>query len=249
MVKKQVSSLNYEYMPLQWDTDYFGIRSARVNLYGSVDESGQEEIIEFCKAYDFITIANFNNNTENNHWIGEKTDAFLADVNIQFLKVLANKPCDQDGETYVVNNYPHNEQILDIARKSFNFSRFFNDQRLPKTQAKNIYSYWTKCAFRQKNKYFVICERNGNIAGYILFSINEVDSVIQLIAVDEKYQGQKIGRTLVQTLEMFLIEKGINKIKVGTQLNNIVAAQFYSKIGFAYMSCGSIYHLWKGNDF
>ena len=40
-----MSSKNYELRPLQWDTDYFGVSSARVNLGGIVDEKGQEEII------------------------------------------------------------------------------------------------------------------------------------------------------------------------------------------------------------
>lgn len=240
-----MSSLNYECKPLQWDTDYFGVSSARVNLSGIVDEKGQDEIIEFCKDYEFVTISNLDNAKENNHWIGTRTNAFLADMNIQFLKVLADKPDYQDEKTYVVTNLSRNEQIVDIARKSFQYSRFFNDPKLPKTQAKNIYLHWTECAFGHENKYFVICEREGNVAGYILLSINDVSSVIELIAVEEKYQGQRVGKSLIQTMETFVIDKEIKKIKVGTQVNNISAAQFYSKMGFTYVSCGSVYHLWR----
>lgn len=240
-----MASKNYECKPLEWDTDYFGVSSARVNLSGVVDEKGQDEIIEFCKGYDFVTISNFNNLKENNHWIGNRTNTFLADMNIQFMKVLVGKPEHQDEKTYVVNNYPRNVQVVDIAGKSFLFSRFFNDLRLPQEQAKNIYLHWTECAFGQENKYFVICEREGNVAGYILFSINEDNSVIELIAVDEKYQGQRVGKSMIQTMESFVVVKGINNIKVGTQVNNISAAQFYSKMGFTYVSCGSMYHLWR----
>jgi len=169
---------------------------------------------------------------------------FLADMNIQFLKVLTDKPYP-DERSYVLNNYKRNEQVVKIAKDSFQYSRFFNDPRLPSVQAKNIYLYWTECAFEQENKYFVICEREDNIAGYILFSNNEDNSVIELIAVNEKYQGKRVGKSLIQTMESFVIEKGINKIKVGTQVNNISASQFYSKMGFAYIGCGSIYHLWR----
>lgn len=249
MVKKQVSSLNYECKPLQWDTDYFGVRSARVNLYGSVNESGQEDIIKYCRQYDFITIANFNNIAENNHWIGAKTNAFLVDVNIQFLKVIIDKTDYQKENIYVLNNYPRTEQIVNIASKSFQFSRFFNDPRLPEMQAKNIYSHWTQCAFEQENKYFVVCKKKGNIAGYILFSINENGSMIELIAVDGKYHGLGVGKSMIQAMGSFVIDHGINKIKVGTQVNNTSAAQFYSKLGFTYISCGSVYHLWWNNKF
>lgn len=245
VICNKIVNKNFECKPLQWDTDYFGVSSARVNLSGIIYENGQEEIIEFCKNYDFVTISNLDNIKENNHWIGNKTNAFLVDMNIQFLKVLADKTDNQGENTYVVNNLSRNEQILDIAKKSFNYSRFFNDPKLPKEQAKNIYLHWTECSFEQENKYFVVSEREGNVAGYILYFFNGDSSVIELIAVDEKYQGQGVGKSLIHTMQSSVIDQGIKKIKVGTQVNNISAAQFYNAMGFKYVSCGSLYHLWR----
>lgn len=244
MVKKLMNSKNYELIPLEWDTEYFGVSSARVNLSGIVEDGEQKEIIDFCKNYDFVTISNQNNIKENNYWIGNRTNAFLVDINIQFLKDITGKKI-YDEKTYVANNLSRNEQIINIANKSFKYSRFFNDQNLPTKQANNIYTYWTECAFNQEDKYFVISEIEGNIAGYILFSFNEDISVIELIAVDERYQGQRVGKTMINTLESYVIDKGNNKIKVGTQVDNIAAVQFYSAMGFMYVSCGSIYHLWR----
>lgn len=241
-----MSSKNYEFETLNWDTDYFSLSSAKVNLSGIIDKKSQEEIIKFCKGYDFVTISNLHNITENNHWIGNKTNAFLADMNIQFIKTLKEKPDYQDEKTYVSNCVPRNQQVVDIAGKSFNHSRFFNDPKLPQEQAHNIYVHWTECAFGLKNKYFVISKREGNVAGYILFSIKEDFSVIELIAVDVKYQGQRVGKSLIHAMESFVIDKGIRKIKVGTQVNNISATQFYNAVGFKYVSCGSVYHLWIG---
>ncbi len=238
-----MSSKSYECNSLKWDTDYFGVNSARVNLNGIVSEKNQDEIIKFCKKYDFITISNSNNIKENNYWIGNKTSAFLADLNIQFLKVIDKQEC-QVQDTYVANNFYRNEQIINIARKSFIYSRFFNDPKLPEEKAKNIYLHWTECAFDQKDKYFVICEKEGNVVGYILFSFKEDSSVIELIAVDEKYQGQKVGKSLINTMESFVIDLGIKKIKVGTQVNNKFAVQFYTAMEFKYVSCDSMYHLW-----
>lgn len=246
MCDKIVAS-NFECIPLQWDTDYFGVKSARVNLTGGViDKEHQNRIIEFSKNFNFITISNLNNIKENNQWLGSRTNAFMADMNVQFLKVLEDKMDYQDESTYVVNNFTRNENIIKIARDAFQYSRFFNDPNLPQKLAKNIYLHWTECAFSQDNKYFTVFDRVGQIAGYILFSLNmkEESSVIELIAVDEKYQGQRVGRTLINAMEAFVREKGIKKIKVGTQVDNISAVQFYSAVGFKYASCGSVYHLW-----
>jgi Acetyltransferases len=245
MVKKLMANKDYDCKPLQWDTDYFSVNSARVNLRASVDEKEQDEIIAFCKEYDFVTISNLDNIKENNQWIGERTNAFLSDMNIQFLKVLTHKSVFDDSNTYVTNKLSMNEQIVEIAKRAFNYSRFFNDPKLPKEQAGNVYLHWTECAFEQENKYFVITEREGNVAGYILFSISDDVSIIELIAVDKKFQGQKVGKSLVLNMESFVMNLGIKKIKVGTQVNNITAAQFYSAMGFKYVSCGSVYHLWR----
>jgi ribosomal protein S18 acetylase RimI-like enzyme len=240
---KLMSSKNYELIPLEWDTAYFGLSSAKVNLRGVVEMRGQEEIIEFCKNYDFVTIANNDNLKENNYWIGNMTNSFLTDVNIQLIKFLVDKPKNVLENTYVVNNLARNERILEIARGTFNHSRFFNDPKLPHQKAKNIYVHWTESAFSKDNKYFAIAEKEGNIIGYILFSIHEDTSVIELIAVDERYQGQRVGRTLVNRMESYVIDVGTRKIKVGTQVNNISAIQFYFAMRFKYMSTTSIYHL------
>lgn len=237
--------LTYECIPLKWDTEYFGVKSARVNLMGLVDTQDQEEIIKFCEKFDFVTISNHDNRKENNYWIGNKTNAFLVDMNIQFIKELTVSKNYMDEATYVVNKYVGNERVIEIANESFQYSRFFNDDQLSQKRKANIYSEWTKSAFEQVSKYFVICEINDRIAGYILFSFSEDSSVIELIAVDKKYQGKGVGKSLVKTMETFIMGKGINKIKVGTQVDNISAAQFYGTMGFKYISCGSNYHLWK----
>lgn len=242
-----MSSKTYELQSLEWDTNYFGVSSARVNLNGILEELDKEEIIAFCKDYDFVTILNSNNIKENNHWIGNKTPAFLADMNIQFSKNLVERlDYNDDDTTYVVNCLSRNEQIVNIAKKSFNYSRFFNDPSLTQKKASEIYLYWTECAFNQQDKYFVVSEKEGKIAGYLLFSLtSEKSSVIELIAVDEKYQGKNVGKSLIKKMELFLINKRIEKIKVGTQVNNISAVKFYTAMGFKYKCCGSVYHLWR----
>jgi len=240
-----MSNEKYELIPLPWDTDYFGVSSARVNLHASVGEAGQAEILNFCKDYEFVTISNIGNISENNHWIGNKTNAFLADVNIQFIKDLAEEAGYKDDKSFVETSLSRNEQILDIAKNSFHYSRFFNDPKLPEEQARNLYLHWTECAFGQEDKYFAISEKDEKIAGFILFHVEEGSCVIELIAVDEKYQGQGVGKSLIRSMEAFAIAIGIEETKVGTQVNNISAANFYSAMGFKCASCGSMYHLWR----
>lgn len=237
--------MNYECVDLEWDTNYFGIKSARVNLYDIIDEQEQRKIIELSKKYDFVTIANHNNINENNYWIGQKTNAFLADINIQFEKKINQMHNYQEKNIYIMNKHPVNELVMNIAKKSFKHSRFFNDPNILETLAGDIYLHWTKNSFKRKDKYFVVHRIKKKVTGYIVFSIDSGYATIELIAVDGKYEGRGIGKGLIRSLESFLMGMEIKKVKVGTQINNIGALQFYNIVGFRYVNCSSIYHVWS----
>lgn len=236
---------NYEIKSLKWDTDYFGVSSARLNLLGVVDEQDIKEITKLRKQYKFITVANINNVKENNYWLGYQTNAFLADITLQFKKKLSEKIESQDETTYVTNNFPFNIQVINIASASFNYSRFFNDPYLLQNKKERVYVKWTESAFKREDKYFAICKRDANIAGFVLFSFNEDRCTIELVAVDKNYQGNKVGQTLIQSIEPYIISQGFNLIQVGTQVNNVAAIRFYNKMGYHYINCNSIYHWWK----
>lgn len=242
---------NFIGFPLDWDTEYFGVPSARVNLKGIATEKDQTKILAFCRKYEFVTIYNAGNIKENNNWIGRRTNAFLSDVNIQFVKANIGESLSLDKDPEIYNSYPRNEKIIKIAESAYRYSRFYNDPYLPKSKAAKIYLHWTECAFNHKEKYFVIEKKCEEIAGYILFSVNEAEHtlVIELIAVDEKFRGERVGRSLISAIELFCNENGYKSIRVGTQADNISAIQFYFSCGFKYVSCNSVYHLWSDSNY
>jgi len=51
-------SNNYECKFLEWDSNYFGIKSARLNLNGIIAKSEQKNILKIFENYQFITISN-----------------------------------------------------------------------------------------------------------------------------------------------------------------------------------------------
>lgn len=236
---------HFECKSLAWDTDYFGIDSARVNLFDEVTQPEIETILNFTHKYKFVTIYNYNNINKNNLWLGIQTKAFLADMNVQFEKDIVPKAQMPNEGVRVDKALPYNADIMNVARQAFRYSRFFNDDFLPKEKALRIYEHWTLSAFNQENKHFVTVEKEEKIVGYLLFIVMDSYAVIELIAVDSAYQGQRLGQMLIKALEDHLLMNEIYKVKVGTQVNNILASQFYTKMGFHYVSCSSVYHLWK----
>lgn len=118
---------------------------------------------------------------------------------------------------------------------------------LPREQSQGLYYHWTKNAFEKRDRYFVIAYRGEQPAGFLLFTADKDSktSVIELIAVSQAHQGEKIGDQMVGQMKSFVYENGIDTIKVGTQADNSRAIRFYTRNGFEYSGVNTVYHLWN----
>lgn len=240
-----MTNVKYECIELPWDTEFFGKKSARVNILATVNESEQRDILDFCSKYQFITISNENNLSDNNYWIGMRTNSFLVDLNVRFQKEVKTKDYIGSTNTYIQNNLTPNEQIIKISKEAFKYSRFDNDPHLKFVSFKDVYTEWTKNSFCKSDKYFVVNEVDKNITGYLIFKMSTNGGQIELIAVDKKYQGLGVGSSLIAAMEEFMVNLDAKSIIVGTQINNYSAIDFYFKNGFKYIGCNSVYHLWN----
>lgn len=243
----RLNDMKYDFIDLPWDTEYFGIKSGKIVFNAEIELQDLEDIIRKTETYDFITINNLNNTAENNILVGRYTNSFLVDTNIQFEMIVGNLK----GKNYfeAINSLEENADVLRIANNSFNFSRFYNDPFLNRSLSKQLYSNWIKNSFNNKDKYFLIAEENNEIYGYLLFSLNNMGfATIELISLDKSAQGKGIGSKLLASLIYFAENNNIKKIRVGTQIDNIQAINFYMKKGFNLNSISSIYHFWPREE-
>lgn len=233
----------YSIKNLEWDTEFFGIKSAKVTLNETINKKDIEEILEKIKynSYEFVTINNLNNDDYNNYILKNFVGIFLADVNIQFEKKVEKKE-EKDNNASIQKKLKYNQEIIEISRKSFIYSRFMNDLNLKKSS--EVYVEWAKNSFNKNNKYFCIYKMESKVIGYLLFSIEDRVLTIELIAVNNEKKGNGIGKILINKVEEFAYLKNIDIMKVGTQLNNIYAQNFYINNGFRHVSNNSIYHFW-----
>jgi len=183
---------NYEIIKLDWDTDFFGVKAAKINLNVAINERETEKIISIVRSeqYEFITIINKKNNDSNNFMVKRFEGAFLADVNIQFVKkVKKNNFVTNNNNIEIKSNLKYYQRLVDITEKSFIYSRFYNDKNLK--NGNKVYIEWIKNAFNRKDKYFCIYKKEKDILGYILFSMKDNKLVIELIAVDKSIQSKR----------------------------------------------------------
>ncbi|MFC5590282.1 GNAT family N-acetyltransferase [Sporosarcina soli] len=228
---------------LEWDSDFFGIKCAKAILNKSLTKNEWGNLkVEFSN-YLFIAIVNQNANPVNAQLIAKDTSAFLADINIQFEKKLVE-----------INEMPRNvttyqslekvDRIIKLA--DFPHSRFISDPEFAKRGGKYVYQQWAMNAFGKTDKYFMLSkDEKGIINGFVLCSYFQKTCLIELISVTKEVSKSGIGTSLFNAVEYQAYQKGCNKIKVGTQIRNLNAINFYHKVGCKQVECHEVYHFWK----
>ena len=157
---KKISCREFDASASTIDTEYFGIASAKVVLKKACPSSQrQNELLNFLQGFEFVTIINKTNDPSNNRWLGETTSAFLTDMNMQLSKKVSAAEKNNDGLAVITDKLPENDQIIQLAATSFEYSRFLNDPYLPVDKARSIYADMTKNAFRKAGRFFVIIHK------------------------------------------------------------------------------------------
>ena len=175
--------------------------------------------------------------------IGKDTLAFLADVNIQFKKKLES-PVEKSEDIKIFSALERNERI--IAMGEFQFSKFTEDPELNKRAGEQVYRQWLINSFGKADKFYALSEDgNGEINGFLLHSYSEYTCIIELIAVSQNLAKSGIGTRLFKAVEYEAYQRSCDEIRVGTQVRNMGAINFYHKLGCKQVGCHQIYHLWN----
>lgn len=229
---------------LKWDTEYFGIKSAKVLLHKPLNLNIWNELKTRFKDYQFISIVNQNSEPINSQFIGKDTSAFLADVNIQFKKKIRGYYELPEKYISIHQSLERNEQIIELA--DFQFSKFTEDPELARRGGKQVYRQWLINSFEKPDKFFALDKNeNGEVNGFLLHSYSDRTCVIELIAVSKYIANGGIGTSLFRYMEHEAHQRSCTEIRVGTQLRNIGAINFYQKVGCKQVGCHQVYHLWN----
>lgn len=232
----------YVLKPLQWDTDFFGVKSAKITLNGELNGQEVKNMLEEAKEYGFVTIENICGAYSNDYYLGKLSEAYITDCPMTLKK--ETRPYDADAYNGVVIR-PAEESDLsvltEIARNAFTISRFFNDPEIDNGKAGELYTCWIKNSLKSADKKVFTTDDNS---GFIICSENnEGDGVINLIATGATARNRGIGSALVRFADNWAYECGCKNIYVGTQSTNIPAINLYVKNGFKVFRTTRTYHL------
>lgn len=241
----EVDTLNksYSFYELPWDTDFFGVNCAKAVIHKPLILDEWNELKSNFNKYQFVSIENSNSEPINAQFIGKNTTAFLADVNVQFKKKLESI-YEVPMNISIHRELEKNERIIEIAE--FHFSKFTEDPELAKRGGQHVYQQWLINAFEKTGKYFALSkDENGIIDGFLLYSYFDTACVVELIAVARNSIQGGIGTKLFKATELEALNHGCVEVKVGTQMRNMVAINFYQKLGCKQVGCNQVYHLWN----
>lgn len=228
---------------LEWDTDFFRVNCAKAILHEPLNLDDWNNLKNRFKEYEFISIENRNSEPINAQFIGKETTSFLADVNMQFKKRLAGR-YEMPQNIEIHQGLERNEQVIEMTE--FKFSKFTEDPELVKRGGNQIYRQWLINSFGKQEKHFALSKNEaGEINGFLLHSYSDNACVVELIAVSKNAAQRGIGTGLFSAVENEAYERGCDEIRVGTQVRNLGAINFYHKVGCKQVGCHQVYHLWN----
>ena len=227
---------------LEWDSNFFGINCGKAYIETPEDV---EILKNEAEEYDFISIQNIDNKIKVNKLIAESTNAFLADINIQFEKTVEKRKSDDNCIIVSADEVKRKNFIIEIEENDFQHSKFIKDENFRKRQGYLVYNEWIKNSLDSINKFFALkFNKEKEVEGFILFRWDGNSAWLELVKVNSKCRGKGVCSQLIQRIERFLVESDVKKMYVGTQVNNIAAINLYNKLGFKEISQTSIYHWW-----
>ena len=172
----------------------------------------------------------------------ERANFKLVDTNIRFeLNTFSKIESRENSNIEIVfAKKKHENEIANIARNNFLFSRFHLDPLIDNEIANQIKQNWVKNYFYDKRgDQMVLALLNNQPAGFLQLIVNEGEFIIDLIGVDKIAQGKGIAFSMI----LFAINNlKCSSMKVGTQIGNIPSIKLYQKLGFILAGSDYVFH-------
>ena len=227
-LSKQLSSKTFQFningfstkeLSKNWKQFLRGNQEAKIFVYSKVRTNDIEKSI-------FLQNENFN----------------LIDTNILFeLKsgFLDERLSDNNIKIKFADKRYKNS-VARLAKNNFKYSRFHQDPKIKNDTADLIKSRWAKNFFLNlRGDHMILAFIEEKLVAFLQLLSSGDDIIIDLIAVDKKARGRKVGRGLIQ----FAIDNiQHSSILVGTQISNTPSIKLYQNLGFKYSESNYVFH-------
>lgn len=233
---------------LNWDSDFFGVRIARLNQHRLTEEN-LDNTNSWC-AENKIDCLYFLADADDDETIllAEKSDFHLVDLRMTFEKSLKAIPIAAASSGYgrIRASEAHDiEKLRLIARNNHRDTRFYFDRNFSREKCDELYATWIERSCQNFANAVFVAENEGEAGGYITCHLREMNmGQIGLVGVGPALQGKGVGTLLVNHALNWFAAQGMTKVTVVTQGRNSAAQRLYQKCGFLSQSVQLWYHRW-----
>ena len=172
----------------------------------------------------------------------EQNGFFLVDTNVVFKKnVLAQENSQATNEMRFATSSDQ-DQVANLAKEAFLYSRFHLDPAFSKIQANKIKEEWVKNFFlKKRGDQMVVAVVNNHVVGFtqLIFGKDKV-LTIDLIGTDPQFRRRGIAQEMIDFAQNDC--SGFDFIRVGTQVANVASVTLYEKMGFRLETSQYVFH-------
>jgi ribosomal protein S18 acetylase RimI-like enzyme len=124
------------------------------------------------------------------------------------------------------------QELLDVAERSFRYSRFHLDPEVPQAVADRIKRDWVWSYLNGlRGDELLVAVKDERPVGFLCGLPRDDVRVIDLIGVAPEAQGLGAGRSLVRAFHERAAGR-CDAVEVGTQVANTPATAFYERLGY-----------------
>jgi dTDP-4-amino-4,6-dideoxy-D-galactose acyltransferase len=236
---------------LEWDSDFFGYRIARLQESRLTEESltralawcrnQRIDCLYFLADPDPVTIE-----------LAEAARFRLVDVRVTLETHLPGASAPTEG-TPIRQWLPADVgRLRSIAAASHLGSRFYRDGHFSLKRCGDLYSTWIEQSCGADAVQVFVAELEGHAGGYIACHAaahgTDRDGSIGLFGVADDARGRGLGTNLLLHGLAWFRDQGMSSVKVVTQGHNVAAQRLYQKAGFITRSQQLWYHFWPGES-
>lgn len=168
-----------------------------------------------------------------------KDDFKLVEILVLFeqIKNVISKPRIEIDIDFVKPK--ERQDVVEIAKKAFITSRFYQDGRISHSVASQIKENWVANYFNgQRGDNMIVARVDGKAIGFLLL-VNK--TIIDLIAVSQIYLNKSIASSMIA-----FANQNFGLLSAGTQLNNQSSLTMYEKCGFLLKKYHFVLHKFVG---
>jgi len=228
---------------LDWDSDFFNFKIGKIELHAYSNHLIEQLEQLRQKKYTLIYIF-LRQEIKISNPILHNFNGILVDRKVTYKKKLKTlNEINEEGISKYESELLDND-LLDLAIQSGEFSRFKIDKQINLNKFKELYNIWMVNSIQKKIAKEIFVYKEEKILGFITLGEKNNRADIGLIAVDKFGRGKGIGRKLMISAENWAIDQNYKEIQVVTQGENKKACQFYEKCNYTIDKTEFIFHFW-----